>query len=67
MEYPKALMTIRELQAMGFSPKRLRAIAAEEKYPLVVRECIAKTSPIKFDTHELDKYLKRTTKMTERM
>lgn len=66
MEYPKALMTIKELQALGFSPKRLRAIASEEKYPLIVRESISKTAPYKFDTYELEKYLRRTSKMAER-
>lgn len=65
MDYPKALMTIKELVKMGFSEKSLREIASSVGYPVAIRENLKLTSPIKFDVMELDKYLKRTTKFQE--
>lgn len=65
MEYPKALMTIKELVKMGFSETCLRDIACTVGYPVAVRESLKQTAPIKFDVVELDKYLKRITKLQE--
>lgn len=65
MIYPKAYMTIKELSALGLSAGNLRDIAAKEGFPLVIRESNKKTSPIKFDTDELNKYFKRRTNLWE--
>ncbi len=68
MTFPKALMTIKELIPMGFSDDQLRRIARESKeagYAVVIRETCSKTAPLKFDTEELAKYIKRQTKLWE--
>ena len=66
MEFPKQLMTITELEQMGFSERQLRQIAGTVGYPVAIREGFGKTAPIKFDTEELHAYLKRTSKIMER-
>lgn len=65
MEFSKQFMTIKELVNQGLSETNLRNMAAVEGYPLVIRESTKKTSPIKFDTFELNKYFLKQTKLWE--
>lgn len=62
MKYPKPIMTINELVAMGYSKHLLRNLYAEYGYPLAFKEIPSKTALIKFDTEELDKTIKRLNK-----
>lgn len=66
MEFPKPLMTIKELGELGFSEKLMREIALKQGYPLAIREKASRTSAIKIDTAELTKYLRITSKVMER-
>ena len=59
MDFPKPIMTITELALMGFSPKNLRAIYHKRGFPVAFKESNTNTSPIKFNTAELGKYLKQ--------
>lgn len=66
MTYPKALMTIKELEKMGFSRKKLMEIFTSKGYPIAFKENPKKkTSLIKFDTEELQKYLRHENKMAQ--
>lgn len=56
MTLEKKLMTIKELVAVGFSEKALRAIYEREGWPIAFKEGGA-TSQIKFDTEELLKHI----------
>ena len=59
MKYPKAVMTISELTEMGFTRYELMDIYRSRNQKVARK--IGKggrTSTIKFDTEELDKYLK---------
>lgn len=66
MTFEKPLMTVTELERMGFSRKLLLEIAAKQGFPIAIRENLGKTAAIKFDTEELYSYLKRTSRMKER-
>ena len=59
MVYPKAIMTIKELETLGFKSKELYAIYRNRRQKVAWKTGTnGKTSTIKFDTAELDKYLK---------
>lgn len=66
MEFPKQFMTISQLVQMGMSETFLRSLVTDKGYPLCFREGMGRTSPIKFDTHELQKLIKRNTQVKER-
>ena len=59
MSYPKPIMTIRELVELGYSEKALRDIFYSVGYPVAFKEVNTKTSPIKFNTEQLEKHLRR--------
>lgn len=54
MNYPKQLMSIKELKTLGFSEYQLRQFSHDPQAP-VVRA--GKRGQIKFDTTKLDNYL----------
>ena len=60
MEYPKALMTIKELETMGYKRDELLAIyrnrAINRKFHIAWKMSDSPNSPIKFDTEALEKY-----------
>ena len=60
MEYPKALMTIKELETMGYKRDELleiyRSRAINRNFRIACKMSDAPNSPIKFDTEALEKY-----------
>lgn len=59
MTYPKAVMTIPELIAMGFPEKWLLMVfRMQGRRAIAWKRGTATNSPILFDTEELEKYRK---------
>jgi hypothetical protein len=57
MEYPKAIMTLNELEAMGFKRKELLAIYRRRNNGIAWKTGSGgKTSTILFSTQDLEKY-----------
>lgn len=56
--FPKPIMTLKELEDLGYSVPVLRKMYHDVGYPLAFKEG-GLTSTIKFNTDELDKHLRR--------